>query len=170
MDSEEESFSDAIAKIIEQDDRYAFGAYVLVRMALDYTVRRLFKRKEYDEKLGRFGKDWEGLWVAERYHVTGAQLLEGIGDVALGQFGPMAHALLGRWGVTESKHFGDIVFNMVEAGLLGKTERDSPADFYDVLDFNKVFVAPYTKDTPSVVDAIKDLAPKDEDGADDEDT
>ncbi|MDR2429634.1 MAG: hypothetical protein LBD14_01820 [Puniceicoccales bacterium] len=169
MDSEEESFSDAIAKIIEQDDRYEFGAYVLVRMSLDYTVRRLFKRKEYDDKPGRFDKDLEDMWVAERYHVSGAQLLEGIGDVALGQFGPMAHALLGRWGVTESKHFGDIVFNMVEAGLLGKTERDSPSDFHDMLDFNKVFVVPYTKDTPCPLEVIEDCSSKNAEG-EDEDT
>jgi len=64
-------------------------------------------------------------------HVSGQQLLEGIRDLSLQQFGPLAKTVLEHWGVTRCEDFGDIVFNMVDAGLLGRptptAKRTSPA-------------------------------------------
>jgi len=39
--------------------------------------------------------------------------------------------------------FGNMVFNMVEIGLLAKTENDSQADFEDGYDFIDAFRKPY---------------------------
>ncbi len=43
--------------------------------------------------------------------------------------------------------FGEIVFNMVSEGLLGKTENDSREDFKGVYNFDTVFRQPYLPKT-----------------------
>ena len=40
---------------------------------------------------------------------------------------------------TSTEDFGDIVFNLVEAGLLSRSEHDTREDFRGVYDFNDAF-------------------------------
>ena len=75
--------------------------------------------------------------------MTGQELLEGIRQYALQQYGPMAVTVLEEWGVTHCRDFGDIVFNMVESGLLAKTEKDSRDDFQQGYDFTDAFRKPF---------------------------
>jgi len=63
------------------------------------------------------------------HHVTGQELLEGIRQYALQQYGPMTVTVFEEWGVNHCRDFGEIVFNMVESGLLQKTETDTRNDF-----------------------------------------
>jgi uncharacterized repeat protein (TIGR04138 family) len=107
--------------ILARDPRYAAGAYAFVRNGLDYTVRRLEKPR----------------------HVSGQELLDGLREFALAEFGPMAKTTLNQWGVQRTEDIGEIVFNMVESGLLGKTEKDSRADFSAGYDFDEVFRKPF---------------------------
>jgi uncharacterized repeat protein (TIGR04138 family) len=72
-------------------------------------------------------------------HITGQELLNGIRDYALAQFGPMAITVFEEWGIRKCPDFGEIVFNMVEIGLLAKTESDTRADFEGGYDFDDVF-------------------------------
>jgi uncharacterized repeat protein (TIGR04138 family) len=72
-------------------------------------------------------------------HVSGKELLEGIREFALQQYGPMTKTLLNHWGITKTADFGNIVFNMIENKLLSKTESDSIEDFKDVFDFEVAF-------------------------------
>lgn len=111
----------ALTRILEKDPRYKKEAYFFVLEALDYS-RKKFK--------------------VER-HVTGRQLLEGIKELALNRFGPMAKLVFEYWGVRETIDFGNIVFNMVEEKILSKTEEDKIEDFKDVYNFEEVFVANY---------------------------
>ena len=76
-------------------------------------------------------------------HVSGQELLEGIRQFALQQFGPMAITVLEEWGIRNCKDFGEIVFNMVESGLLAKTEKDTRDDFQIGYDFTDAFRKPY---------------------------
>jgi uncharacterized repeat protein (TIGR04138 family) len=76
-------------------------------------------------------------------HVTGQQLLDGIREFALTQYGPMARTVLNEWGIRRCEDFGDIVFNMVEQGLLSKTDQDSREDFKGGYDFDSAFVWPF---------------------------
>jgi uncharacterized repeat protein (TIGR04138 family) len=48
-----------------------------------------------------------------------------------------------EWGIRRCEDFGEIVFNMVEIGLLGKTEKDSRADFQSGYDFDAAFRQPF---------------------------
>ncbi|MGD0744369.1 MAG: Minf_1886 family protein, partial [Verrucomicrobiota bacterium] len=68
---------------------------------------------------------------------------DGIRQFALQQFGPMAVTVFEEWGVRHCSDFGEIVFNMVEIGLLAKTDRDSRDDFQNGYDFTDAFRKPF---------------------------
>ncbi|MCX5655725.1 MAG: hypothetical protein NTY65_13890 [Planctomycetota bacterium] len=104
-----------LEKIMERDRRYAREAYAFVHEALQFTVQRI----------GRKG------------HVTGRELCEGLCDFALAQFGRLARTVLDHWGVRRSEDVGEIVFNMVEVGLLKKREEDTREDFADAVKFDE---------------------------------
>ena len=65
--------------------------------------------------------------------------MKGISEYGLSQFGPMTQTVFEHWGVNNTKDFGQIVFNLVEADLMSKTEDDFIEDFFDVYDFTTEF-------------------------------
>jgi len=75
----------------------------------------------------------------EGRHVSGAELCIGLRDYALRQYGMLARTVLESWGITRTEDFGRIVFGMVEAGLMRKTEEDSVEDFRAVYEFDEAF-------------------------------
>ena len=123
-------FAEVVDLIVKEDSRYNKGAYFFVRKALDFTLKGIAN-----------GENKETLRKSN--HVSGGELLDGIRKFALDQFGPMTLTVFEHWGVTESSNFGDVVFNLVEYGVFGKTERDSKADFKARYNFNEAFVAPF---------------------------
>jgi uncharacterized repeat protein (TIGR04138 family) len=122
----ESSYLDTVREICEHDTRYDPQAYFFVREALDFTVKKL---KKPSRGAGR--------------HVSGQELLGGIKKYALREFGPMSNTVLNTWGIGKTEDFGEIVFNLVAAGELGKTEEDSRADFSGGYDFYEAFVKPF---------------------------
>jgi uncharacterized repeat protein (TIGR04138 family) len=138
---QEVSFEEAIELIRAKDPRFHYDAYVFVREALDHTQRMI-------------GKDTRG----RIRHVTGQELLQGIRDYALSQFGPMTQTVLEEWGIRKCEAFGDIVFNMVDIGLLAKTEKDSRADFEGGYTFDQAFRDPFLP--PSRLRGITPQEPK----------
>ncbi|MEL6739350.1 MAG: Minf_1886 family protein [Planctomycetota bacterium] len=72
-------------------------------------------------------------------HVTGQQLCMGLLDFGRRQYGLLATTVLNRWGIRRTEDFGKIIFAMVDAGLMRKTDEDSIEDFRDVYDFDEVF-------------------------------
>jgi uncharacterized repeat protein (TIGR04138 family) len=123
---QELTFEEALELILAKDPRFKRDAYLFVREALDHTQKTI-------------GKDSRG----RIRHVTGQELLEGIREYALSQFGPMAATVLSEWGIHECRAFGDIVFNMVDIGLLAKTSTDRPEDFAGGYDFFDAFRKPF---------------------------
>lgn len=122
-----EKFSDLLDEIHARDARYEKPAYVFVRGALDYTLQKMKERGE----------------LKEVRHISGQQLLGGIREFALEQFGPMAYTVLESWGIRETIDFGRIVFILIEHGVLGKRDEDRVEDFEDGFDFEKAFLEPY---------------------------
>lgn len=116
-----------IRAIRKDDPRYARGAYHFLRQALDYSLKELHKRGELDKS----------------NHLSGGQLLEGIRLYAINQYGPMARPVLEHWGIKECRDFGNIVFNLVESNVLGKTDQDSVEDFSGGYPFSKAFDQPF---------------------------
>ena len=55
----------------------------------------------------------------------------------------MARTVLRAWGVTRTEDFGEIVFNLVESGQLGKTDDDRREHFAGVFDFAEAFDHPF---------------------------
>ena len=55
----------------------------------------------------------------------------------------MALTVFEEWGIHNCRDFGEIVFNMVNHGLLKKTEEDSLADFEGGYDFEEAFRKPF---------------------------
>jgi uncharacterized repeat protein (TIGR04138 family) len=125
-------FNEALHKILEQDTRYAPEAYVFLREALDFTIKLL---KKPDQGPAR--------------HVSGAELLDGLRQFALKEFGPLSLRVLHHWGVKRCEDFGEIVFNLVESGALGKTEEDRREDFAGGYDFERAFATPFLPETPT---------------------
>jgi uncharacterized repeat protein (TIGR04138 family) len=135
---QEVSFEEVLEKIVEKDRRYHRDAYIFVREALDHTQKLVLKENKGQPR-----------------HVSGQELLDGIRQFGLNQYGPMTITVLEEWGVKACADFGEIVFNMVESGLLAKTEKDTRTDFETGYDFDEAFRKPYmpskkhTKDAPS---------------------
>ena len=125
---QKQSFAESVDEILRRDKRYDRDSYYFVREGLDYTLKMLKKH---------------GHAASAPCHVSGQELLEGLRRYALDQFGPMAKTVLSHWGVRQCGDFGEIVFNMVEKGILGKTEQDSRDDFRGGYDFDEAFVKPY---------------------------
>jgi len=123
---QELTFESTLPLILAKDGRYQSEAYVFVKEALDYTQKLVMKPNRDEIR-----------------HVSGQELLEGIRAFALTQFGPMATMVFAEWGIRRCEDFGEIVFNMVESGLLGKTEQDSRADFQAGYDFEAAFQKPF---------------------------
>ena len=80
-------------------------------------------------------------------HITGAELLEGVREFSLRQFGLLARTVFDHWGVRSTEDFGRIVFELVDRGEMRKTERDSLADFCDVYEFDQALDHDYRIDT-----------------------
>src|SRR6185295_410278 len=95
------TFEEVLETIVAADPRYHRDAYNFVRDALTHTQK----------KSGRVSK-------SEIKHVTGQALLAGIREFALAEFGPMTLGVFEEWGVRACEDFGEIVFNMLESGLL----------------------------------------------------
>ena len=122
----EKNFPDVIKEIHSKDNRYGKGAYYFIREALDHTLKSLEKNS-----------------MKNKGHVSGEELLEGIRLYAIERFGPMSMTLLSHWNVRSCKDFGEIVFMLVEHGILGRTENDSISDFENGYDFTDAFELPF---------------------------
>jgi uncharacterized repeat protein (TIGR04138 family) len=119
-------FAEALDSIVAADPRYHREAYIFLRDALDYTTKQQKKSKG-----------------AAVRHVAGPELLEGVRVYALKEFGPMVMTVFSHWGIHRCEDVGNIVFNLIGAGIFGKTEQDSIDDFKAVYDFHDAFVKPF---------------------------
>ena len=137
-------FGEKLEDIVRQDTRYDREAYLFLRDALDHTIKLRKKAKEPDQ------------------HVTGQQLLDGIRQYALKQFGPMVPTVFEYWGVRRGEDFGEMVFNFIRVGIFGKTDTDSVEDFKGGYTFHDAFVAPFLPEKPPVHTRIPAPAPAEE--------
>jgi len=132
----EPTFEDGLDLILAKDTRYQREAYLFLREALDYTQKSILKETR-----------------GQLRHVTGQELLEGIRAYSLDQFGPMVITVFEEWGIRHCRDFGEIVFNMVEIGLLAKTDRDTRSDFENGYTFEDAFSKPYLPKSKLVKEA-----------------
>ena len=135
-------FAEALDSIVASDPRYHREAYVFLRDALDYTTKQQKKAKG-----------------ASVRHVAGPELLEGVRQYALKEFGPMVMTVFSHWGLQTTEDIGNMVFNLIGAGIFGKTEEDSIDDFKNVFDFHEAFVKPFEPAKPLQVEKTPPALP-----------
>src|SRR5713226_7924815 len=89
-----------------KDGRYAWEAFEFALDAIGHAARM-------------FGKDapGEGETPGPEHHVTGREL-------ARREFGLMAPVVFDLWGVRSTDDVGEIVFALIGAGILFKTDAD----------------------------------------------
>jgi len=116
-----------IEDIALEDGRFDAKAFRFVFEGLGLTVDKL--RGEASE--------------GEMRHITGAELAEGLGGFASEKWGRLAKMVLGLWGVSTTRDFGDIVYLMIAHEWMSSTEGDQVEDFDDVFDFEEVFETGY---------------------------
>jgi uncharacterized repeat protein (TIGR04138 family) len=112
--AEQIDFHSVVEDIYQQDSRYKPDAYEFVLEALYFTQKKI-------KKAG---------------HVSGKELLEGIREFALEQYGPMARTVFSYWGINKTDDFGNMVFKMIDKKLLSRTELDTIEDFRAVYEFD----------------------------------
>jgi uncharacterized repeat protein (TIGR04138 family) len=118
-------FADEVLdRLQERHPRFHARSYIFVLQALHRVIQSL----------------------EEPRHVTGQELAQGVRELALDRFGPMARSVLEHWGIHDTEDVGRVVFAMVEQGILIKQEGDHPDDFSDVFDFEEAFEVNYPWD------------------------
>ncbi len=117
-----------IETLAAQDQRYAADAFHFVFDSLDFVLERQERQLK-----GR------GESAAPDRHVSVTQLLDGMREYALDQFGPLARLVLERWGIYRTEDFGEIVFCLVDSRLLNKQPCDRKSDFRNGFNFREAF-------------------------------
>ena len=84
-------FEIIVEDIYAKDSLYKEAAYVFVMEALAYTQKK-FKNPK---------------------HVKGEEMLRGIRELLLEQFGPMTMTVLHHWGIKSTQDFWNILFTFV---------------------------------------------------------
>ena len=120
------NFAEVVEEICEKDLRYSIDAYHFVQEGLNHTLKSLKRGGQHAHR-----------------HVSGQELLSGLREFALKEYGPMSKAVLNEWGIKTTDDIGQIVFNLVNSGVLGKNDTDSPNDFKNVFAFDDAFVKPF---------------------------
>jgi uncharacterized repeat protein (TIGR04138 family) len=116
------TFRDGIMdRIRVRETRFDERAYLFVLASLEYCQQRL----------------------PERRHITGRELALACRDHAMQRFGVMARVVLEHWGIRRTSDLGDVVFTLVELGLLMSQPTDSREEFSEVFDFDQAFEREY---------------------------
>ena len=119
-------FEESVLSILKRDHRYDGQAYLFLKDALDFTLKRMSEEQPDRNR-----------------HVSGGELLEGFRDYGLEQFGPMAATLMEEWGVNQCQDVGNMVFRLIEEQVFGKQESDTEQDFEGTFDLNQALREPF---------------------------
>jgi uncharacterized repeat protein (TIGR04138 family) len=139
-------------ELVRLDPRYAREAYEFLFASLAHTQKMLgrnFARSVPPEKATESSPTGE-----EECHVTGAQLLLGMRDLALREFGLMARTVFRMWGINQTDDVGEIVFNLIDANLMSRTPEDNRGDFHAVYDLDEALERNYRIDIPQEADEV----------------
>lgn len=122
------AFRDGVMDRIRlRESRYDERAYLFVLAALEFVQQKL----------------------PERRHLSGKELAQGCRDLALARYGVLARTVLEHWGVRAASDIGEIVFALVDTGLLMSQPQDTKEDFVGAFDFHEAFDRAYPWTTPA---------------------
>lgn len=115
------SIHEVIGRLRRRNPRFAAEAYLFVLGALHRRLSQLESPR----------------------HVSGRELAHSVRELALHRFGPLAKTVLEHWGVHSTDDLGEVVFLLVDHGVLTKQESDRREDFESVYSFERVFELEY---------------------------
>jgi uncharacterized repeat protein (TIGR04138 family) len=134
-----------LAIVLERDPRYRVEAYEFVREALGYAQDCL----QLGQELGAWREREEDPDDPNRErHLTGQELCEAIRHYVIAEYGFMAKAVLNSWGIRSTSDFGEIVYNLIDVGLMKKSESDRREDFDGVYDFDEALCRQFQISVP----------------------
>ncbi len=81
--------------------------------------------------------------LGEPRHVSGAEVAAAVRQLALERYGPLARTVLEHWGLHDTSDIGEIVFALVDCGVLIKQPEDSQEDFEGLFTFEEAFKDSY---------------------------
>jgi uncharacterized repeat protein (TIGR04138 family) len=127
--SQQQVFRDGIMDMIRlRERRFHEHAYLFVLAALEYQQARLTTRR----------------------HIDGRELALACRDLAIERYGVLARSVLEHWGIQRSADLGDVVFTLVDLGLLMSQASDTRLDFADAFDFDGAFEQEYPWSTANL--------------------
>jgi uncharacterized repeat protein (TIGR04138 family) len=115
-------------KIAHEAGGFGPQVFDFIREGLDHAVRMVH---------GAAGVEVSS--EDESRHITGEQLCLGLRDLAVERYGGLARTVLEHWNVRTTEDFGRLVFALIDAGVLRKTDEDRFEDFIGVYDFDEAF-------------------------------
>jgi uncharacterized repeat protein (TIGR04138 family) len=137
-------------EMVRLDPRYAREAYEFLFAALAHTQKMLGRNSACSvppEKASEMTATGE-----DECHVSGPQLLLGMRDLALREFGLMARTVFRMWGINRTDDVGEIVFNLIDANLMSRTPEDNRGDFHAVYDMDEALERDYRIEVPQEAD------------------
>jgi len=111
--------------LVTESTRFPIDAFAFVQEGLRHTVDTL---ERCDSQFNEHER-----------HVSGRELCLGLRDYAIDQYGMLARTVLECWGIKGTEDFGEIVFAMVDAGLMRTSDEDTIEDFIGVFHFDEAF-------------------------------
>jgi len=110
-----------LQRLQERDSRFDTRAYLHILASLQEVMDRLDQPR----------------------HISARELTTEVGRLALARYGLLSRTVLEHWGVHATEDVGEIVFALVDAGILVKQDEDRVEDFEDVFDFEEMFESGY---------------------------
>ena len=92
-----------LLRLQEKNPRFHGKAYLFLLSALHHVMEELDRPR----------------------HITGQELASGVRELAIDRYGPMARTVLEHWGIHATQDLGDIVFALVDCGILIKQDDGS---------------------------------------------
>ncbi len=117
-----------IEEIVQQDGRYDGRALKFVFEGLASTIDELRQHEDPEQP---------------PHHISGQELAWGLARLAQKRWGRLAGMVLERWGVRDTRDFGEIVYLMIDSGWMTSQETDTVEDFDEVFNFGEVFEAQF---------------------------
>jgi uncharacterized repeat protein (TIGR04138 family) len=113
----------SIEQIARQDGRYDAKALYFVYEGLGKTIQNIR----------------EDAACAENRHISGQELANGLGKLAIKRWGKLAGLVLNEWGLHTTRDFGEIVYLMIANKWMRSQETDQIEDFDNVFNFEAMF-------------------------------
>jgi len=145
----ETQFEDGLEQLLAGDSRYHRDAYKFIAKAVEYIQKHANRANKRDARVttdeahpvatGQKRKNPK----RRNQLLTGPELLAGVREYGLSEFGPMAMDVFAEWGIHSCRDFGELAFSLTSHGLLKKMGDFTSTDFADGYDFSETFRQPF---------------------------